>query len=979
MFWRTKYVVVSGVVFAAVLAILGMVVMAFAMQRLNDSAGLVARSNAVLLRIGSVLSMLQDAETGQRGFLITGAPEYLKPYESAVTSLSSELRALGDLVADKPRQKRRVDAVERGAAAKLAELAETIELRKAQGFEPASTIVLSGRGKAEMDRLREALGEMKLEEMRSRDTREFEAQNAYRRGLQMGLAAAVLALTAVLLLAALWFRYRRAMEGKLHQSESQLRITLACIGDAVISTDAASNVIYLNQAATQLTGWAYEDAVGRQLAEVFRVHDEPTKDEIEDPAARATQSGQIASAADYPLLISKQGRRVPIEDSIAPIQSEAGVVSGNVLIFRDVTDKRERIKGLESSERLFRSLADSIPQLCWMADPDGHVFWYNRGWYEYTGKTLEETEGWGWQSVHDTDLLPGIMERWERSISEVVPFDMVLPLRGTDGPFRQFLTRALPVMDETGNVTRWFGTNTDVTVAKEAEEALTRREQELRSLADNSPDILARFDRGLRHVFVNAAAEKYTGIGASEFLGKTNRELRMPVELCDTLDAAINTVFLTGRAVSREFSFESAQGLRHFKASLNPEKAASGAVDHVLAVAHDRTAEKDAQDALRVADRRKDEFLATLAHELRNPLATLRTGLDVLRLAKGPEIALRTQLMMERQLGQTVRLIDDLMEVSRITTGKVVLRLARIELRGVIDAAVEAVRPQLDARAHVLALDLFPEPIWLQADAARICQIVTNLLDNALKYSPAGSKVGLSTHREGSEVLITVSDSGAGIHQDMLTRVFDMFAQVERTLDRAQGGLGIGLALVKRLTERHGGTVIAESSGLGTGSIFRVRLPILVKSEAADSNVAPQCVDVSEKRLRVLVVDDNHDAAESLAALISILGHETRVAESGASALALIWEFQPSLVFLDIGMQGMDGYETARRMRMDSSSAPVTLVALTGWGTEADKIKSKAAGFDYHFTKPVEIRKVEHLLSVVAAGEIDIDASRLRQ
>jgi PAS domain S-box-containing protein len=965
---RSKYVFVAGVVLASALAILSMAVTAFAMERLNDNAGLVSRSDAVLRRIGSVLSMLQDAETGQRGFLITGRPEYLQPYESAVRSLDAELRALGDLVADNPVQEQRVHAVKRSAAAKFAELAETIESRKAQGFEPSSAIVLSGRGKVEMDRLRETLGQMNLDEMRSRDVRERGAQNAYRRGLQMGIAAAVLALISIWFLAVVWLRYRRAMEERLHQSESQLRITLASIGDAVISADASGSVTYLNQVAARLTGWTHEEAIGRPLSEVFRIRDERTDKEVEDPATRAIQEGRVVLLEDHAVLVSKQGRRIPIDDSAAPIRSGSGAVNGAVLIFRDVTEKREHIKVLEQSEKLFRSLADSIPQLCWMAKPDGHVFWYNRRWYAYTGTTLEEMEGWGWQSVHDPKVLPGAMERWQRSLARGEPFEMVFPLKGADGQFRQFLTRVLPVKDEQGAVGRWFGTNTDVTVVKEAEEALARRERELQTLADNTPDILARFDRQLRHVFVNAAAERFAGHSVSQFLGKTNRELGMPVELCDTWDAAIEMVFESGQVVSREFSFDSGQGLRHFRALLVPERGPAGDVDHVLGVTHDRTAEKEAHDALRVADRRKDEFLATLAHELRNPLAPLRTGLEVLRRTKDPEIARRTRLMMERQLGQTVRLIDDLLEVSRITSGKIVLRLESIELQGVINTAVEAVRPQLDATAQVLQLDISPEPIWLQADAARICQIVNNLLTNAIKYSPGGSKIRLSTHREGSEVVITVSDSGAGIPQNMLTQIFEMFAQVDRTLDRAQGGLGIGLALVKRLVEKHGGTVLAESAGLGAGSTFRVRLPTLADSGALDSEIAPLSDEVSEKKLRILVVDDNVDAADSLAELLSILGHQARVAGSGAAALALLCDFHPSLVFLDIGMPGMNGYETARQMRMDASTGPMTLVALTGWGAETDRIKAKEAGFDFHFTKPVGPGKVDSVLQLVAAG-----------
>ncbi len=760
---------------------------------------------------------------------------------------------------------------------------------------------------------------------------------------------------------------RRAMDEKLHKSDSQLRVTLASIGDAVISADAAGTVIYMNAVAVDLTGWTSEQAVGRALVEIVRIRDEASDKEVESPALQAIREGRVVSLANHSVLISKPGRRVPIDHSAAPIRDGSGAVSGAVLTFRDVTQRREHIRELERSEQQFRILADSIPQLCWMANPDGHITWYNRGWYAYTGTTSEAMEGWGWQSVHDPEVLPRVMERWQQSIAGGEPFEMVFPLKAADGRFRQFLTRVLPVKDEIGAVTRWFGTNTDITVVKEAEAALAQRERELQALADNTPDILTRFDRQLRHVFVNAAVERFTGRPLEEFLGRTNRELGMPVELCDVWDAAIEAVFEKGQSVTREFSYETDGGVRHFSVLMVPERGAGGAIVHVLGVTHDRTAEKDAQEALRVADRRKDEFLATLAHELRNPLAPVRTGLQVLRLTNDPSIAHRTQTMMERQLGQMVRLIDDLLEVSRITSGKVVLRQERIELGTAIESAAEAVGPQLNAARHVLTLDLSREPIWLQADPARISQIVSNLLANASKYSSDGSTIVVSTARQGEQAVISVTDTGEGIPASMLSHVFDMFAQVDRTLDRAQGGLGIGLALVKRLVEMHGGSVAAESPGLGAGSRFTVRLPAEAGSASVASETTPPPGGESVASLRVMVVDDNIDAAQTLAELLSIQGHQARVADSGASALATASEFQPELVFLDIGMPGMNGYETAKRLRANTSLGPMMIVALTGWGAESDRIQAKEAGFDLHFTKPVELGKVDDVLRLIAS------------
>jgi PAS domain S-box-containing protein len=628
---------------------------------------------------------------------------------------------------------------------------------------------------------------------------------------------------------------------------------------------------------------------------------------------------------------------------------------------------RQQSIAAQASEQQFRTLADAIPHLCFITRPDGGAEWFNAGWYAYTGTTLEEMRGAGWQRVHDPRFLPEVTERWQCAIARGNPFEMIFPLKGASGGYRQFLTRIMPVKDENGVVTRWFGTNTDITTLMDAEVALARRELELQTLADNTPDILARYDRDLRHVFVNASVERVTGLAASDFLGKTHREMGMPIEVCEMWDAALTAVFDKGQTVCREFTCAALAEARHFQCTLIPERGPRGEVESVLGVTRDRTDEKNAQDALRAADRRKDEFLATLAHELRNPLAPLRTGLKVLQLTQDPSMVERTHLMMERQLGQTVRLIDDLLDVSRITSGKVVLRPARIELQAAILTAIEAVQPLLDAAAQVLKADLPAEPIWIQADPTRISQVVNNLLANAAKYSTHGSEISLGVRPADSTVVITVADNGVGIPQHMLAQIFEMFTQVDRTLDRAQGGLGIGLALVKRLVEMHGGTVSAASPGLGAGSTMTLRLPMLGDPDATLHDPVPAWAAAAAcTPLRVLVVDDNDDAARSLAELVSLYGHDTRVADCGTAALAMICEFRPALVFLDIGMPGINGYETARRLRAVDPSCCLTLVALTGWGAESDRTRAKDAGFDHHFTKPPELHRIDRVLEQVA-------------
>ena len=375
------------------------------------------------------------------------------------------------------------------------------------------------------------------------------------------------------------------------------------------------------------------------------------------------------------------------------------------------------------------------------------------------------------------------------------------------------------------------------------------------------------------------------------------------------------------------------------------------------------TALRRNEKELSEADRRKDEFIATLAHELRNPLAPVRTGLQVLRLTHDAQTSLRTMDIMERQLGQMTRLIDDLLDISRITSGKVLLRVKRVSLKEIADVAVEAAMPMLDAGRQSLSVDLPETPLWLDVDPMRLTQVIGNLLNNAAKYSPEGGKIRLSARSDGDAVVIQVTDRGMGIPPDMLGQVFEMFTQVNRTLDRAQGGLGIGLALVRRLVEMHGGSVIAQSTGAERGSTFTIRLPAAVAPSRQAHADAPDTQAPAPVGRRILVVDDNEDGADLLAMMLSLSGHQTRTAYSGLEALATARDFRPEVVFLDIGMPGMNGYEVARQVRASPELNQAMLVALTGWGSEEDRRRSRDAGFDIHLTKPVEPGAIDDVMA----------------
>jgi len=384
-----------------------------------------------------------------------------------------------------------------------------------------------------------------------------------------------------------------------------------------------------------------------------------------------------------------------------------------------------------------------------------------------------------------------------------------------------------------------------------------------------------------------------------------------------------------------------------------------GEIYGCVSVVVDLTERRMAEIALREADRRKDEFLATLSHELRNPLAPIRAALEVMRLGReDPVLIEKARVTMERQLHQLVRLTDDLLDVSRITQDKVDLKREPIDLRQVIQSAVEAMRPLITDRGHDLHVDMPEDPLYADADFTRIAQAFSNLLSNAAKYTDRGGRISISAATEHGAAVVHVRDTGIGIPREMLSRIFDMFTQLKAERDRTTSGLGVGLSLARRLVELHGGSVDAHSEGPGRGSDFVIRLPMVPAAPAAQ----PRPVrSVPAGACRVLIAEDNVDAAEMMRVMLSFGGHDVKVATDGVQAVAIAETTRPDIAFIDIGMPRMDGYEAARRIRRVLGSQ-IVLVALTGWGQEQDKERARDAGFDHHLTKPAEPELLESLI-----------------
>jgi PAS domain S-box-containing protein len=476
-------------------------------------------------------------------------------------------------------------------------------------------------------------------------------------------------------------------------------------------------------------------------------------------------------------------------------------------------------------------------------------------------------------------------------------------------------------------------------------------------------DLVFVLDREHRLTYANGALLGLVGLPPDQALGREFADLGGSFGDLDLLDREIDRVIQDQQPIRGEVTFEKGGDRRIYDYILAPILSADGEVEAVAGSSRDVTDRKAVEDALKDADRKKDQFLATLAHELRNPLAPIRNSLNLLCATSDADDSAEALAIMDRQVGHLVRLVDDLLEISRITSGKIKLLSRIVDIGDVVRQAVEISRPLIDTAELELKISIAEDLPAINADPVRLAQVVANLLNNAARYSGSGRQIRLAVRRSAGGVAISVRDDGIGIPADMLRSIFGIFTQVTRDRDHSNGGLGIGLSLAKGLVELHGGTIEARSAGLGQGSEFIVRLPAashVPPAESVERAVEPP--KSIPRGVRILVVDDNQDSARSLGRVLKLLGGDVRIANDGASALKLIFDSPPSIAFLDLGMPEMDGYELARRIRQGPQGETMTLVALTGWGRDEDLARTKAAGFDAHYIKPIDLDSLEQLL-----------------
>jgi PAS domain S-box-containing protein len=754
-------------------------------------------------------------------------------------------------------------------------------------------------------------------------------------------------------------------ERDARRSEQFYRLLTEAVPGLAWSANTVDGLDYLSRQWEEYTGLT----LGQVRERSWQAANHP--DEVEGISARFTEAAQTGRPFEMEFRYRRRdgeyrwflGRQVPIPDPDGRGLRWVGAII-------DIDDRKRAEDALRESEGRLRNLSNNLPHGAIyqvVADARGgrRFLYVSAGVERLFGVTPAEAIADAasvYGLIHEDDR-PRLAAAEEAALRDRTPFDWEFRSRTRSGEVIWVHARSAPRPLPTGEVV-WEGIVMDVTSRKRAEEALDREQELLATMFEKIPVMLTVYEPDSKVLRLNPAFERSTGWSAPDAAGVSLMDECYP-------DPAYRQRVWDFMQSCRDGWMDIRMRTRHgrdLETSWANVRLSSGVQ---VGIGLDITDRKRYEEALKDADRRKDEFLATLAHELRNPLAPLRNGLQVMKLAGGDAAAVeQARTMMERQLAQMVRLIDDLLDVSRISRGKLQLRREQVELARVVHSAVEGSRPLIEASGHDLAIALPPEPVVLEADPTRLAQVLANLLTNAAKYTDRGGRIALTAERQGREVVVTVRDTGIGIAPEHLPRLFEMFSQVAPALERSQGGLGIGLSLVKGLVEMHGGRVEAHSEGPGKGSAFTVCLPLpreVTAFEAPRPGGGPQAT--ARPGRRVLVADDNRDAADSLAILLRLQGHEVYAAHDGREAVEAAGWFRPELAFLDIGMPRLNGLEAARSIRGQPWGREMVLVAVTGWGQEEDRRRAAEAGFDRHLTKPVDPAALQELLARLPAGE----------
>jgi PAS domain S-box-containing protein len=768
---------------------------------------------------------------------------------------------------------------------------------------------------------------------------------------------------------------RKQAEEKLRMSEERFRLIVEGVRDfAIFMLDPEGRVATWNAGAQQLKGYTAAEIIGQHFSRFY------PQDAIDRgwPQQELRRAAEVGRFEDEGWRVRKDGTQFWANVVITALRDETGTLRGYAKVTRDLTERRQaeeaerqliheqaaRKAAEDAAEEIERQreqlqvTLSSTGDAVVVTDARGCVSFLNPVAAALIGRTQQDA------AAQDLDRIVRIINEKTREpvenpvhrvfregrIVEMANHTALVSFDGREIPIED---SAAPIRNRDGSIGGAVLVFRDVTEARRSMEARLY----LAAIVDSSDDAIIGHTLDGKIASWNSGAERLYGYSAADIVGQPLSVL-VPDDHPDEAPAILAKI-RRGEYIEH---FETVRirkdGSRvDVSLTISPVRDRDGEIIGASKIARDITSRKE-------EDRRKNEFLAMLAHELRNPLAPLRNGIQILRLTSDdPEALEQVRSVMERQLDHLVRLVDDLLDVSRISRGKLQLRKERILLSAAVNHALELCRPIVEDRHHELTVTVQDNLAYIDVDKTRLAQAVCNLVNNAAKYSEAGSRIWLTAEARGNEAVISVKDNGIGIPAEMLPRVFDMFMQVDRSLEMSQGGLGVGLALVKRLVEMHGGRVEAHSDGPGKGSEFIIRLPLVKSLEPTLPAGNETKAGRAEGRKRILVVDDNRDAAISLGMMLKLMGHEVRTAHDGISGIEAAAAFRPDIILLDIGMPRLNGYDAAKQIREQPWGRDVTLVALTGWGQDEDRRRSEEVGFNFHVVKPVEPAALEKLVA----------------
>jgi PAS domain S-box-containing protein len=755
---------------------------------------------------------------------------------------------------------------------------------------------------------------------------------------------------------------RKQAEHALQASETQKREILESISDGFFALDEEWKYSYVNPAAEKILFNESGSLLGKTIWEVYPGL---IGSEFECVYRRvADERIPLAITSYYP------DHERWYEVNAFP------AAKGLTVYFRDVTGIKQAEERLRESEHELRSLADSISQLAWMAEPDGFIFWYNRRWYEYTGTTAEEMTGWGWEKVQDPEFLPEVLKRWKNSIADGKPFEMEFPLKGADGIYRWFLTRANPVRGSSGKIIRWFGTNTDIDQMRNMSNALAKSERQLQQLADAMPQVVWIAEADGTVIYYNQRAAELSGIEQTTDRTWKWEPALHPDDLQTTIEAW-ETAVREEKPYSKEHRIKMKDGSFRWHLSRSfPAFDEMGDISKWYGTATDIHQIKEAEaerehllEEVKAANRAKDEFLAVLSHELRTPLNTIygwtqmlqKGGFDRERISKAIEIIARNVRLQNT-------LIEDLLDVSRIISGKMRLEPENLSLVSIIQSAIDAALPAAEKKQITIEAKLDSEADEIFGDRHRLQQIISNLLTNSLKFTPSAGVITIELKRAADTALISVSDTGIGITPDLLPHIFDRFRQANASSKRKFGGLGLGLTIVKHLVELHSGTISAFSNGENKGAVFTIEFPL--QPQRITYADLKHSIDIGENDLKIpkllagaqiLIVDDDPDSLDLLCFALKQQGADVICCDSGHKALEQFQSRKFDLLISDLGMAEIDGYDLVRQLREQENYAGnklIPAIALTGYVSTEDRKRVLLAGFQIHLAKPANLEEL---------------------